>query len=219
VEKNLLCTDMSLLGIVLFGGHLVDDAWLKKSRMLFAEKKVLEPLWQVEGAALEKSVELCIDHESFFRVGSVPEEVRAMVEAKPDRLLQQEVRDASGRTVLQNEERSLWVWRSERSELRRKESWLVCGDQNAVDEFEEKKTKSEDKIKALEKEIAKLHEELKKRKPPVARKNMEATLGDREKELKAKQDRQKARKGIPITVRKFLEEVVLPSAHLCAPTP
>jgi hypothetical protein len=155
VEKNLLCTDMSLLGIVLFGGHLVDDAWLKKSRTLFAEKKVLEPLWQVEGAALRKSVELCFDYGSIASGAHVPEEVpaevQAMVEAKPDRLLQQEVRDASGRTVLQNEERSLWVWRNARSELRRKESWLVCGDQNAVDEFEEKKTKSEDKIKALEK--------------------------------------------------------------------
>ena len=149
----------------------------------------------------------------------MPEAVLAMVETKPDRLIQQEVRDADGRTVCQPELRSLWIWRKDRSDIRKKESWLVCGDQVAVDDFEAKKTKLEDDIKALEEEIARLQGEIvKKKKQPVARSKIEEMLGNKQASLKTFQTRLKERKGTPISLRKFLEEVVLPHAWLSPPT-
>lgn len=218
IDKNLICTDMSLLGVVLFGGYVVDDAWLQKSRPLFAEGKVLEPLWRIEGAVLRKSVEWCLDHKSCGRNG-LPEEVLALAQAKPEILLQQEVRDVSGTTVLQNELRSLWVWRENRCDLRRKESWLICGSDKDVDEFEAKKKKQEAAIEELEKEIADMQSEITKAKQPVARKKMEVMLNKKKVNLKEEQGKMKQRKGIPITLRKFFEEQVLPHALLCPHIP
>ena len=85
---------------------------------------MLEVLWKVEGAVVRRSVEICFDHESCAPNSVIPKTVFALVEAKPDRVLQQEVRDTDGRTVLQTELHSLWVWRAGRPEIRTKISCL-----------------------------------------------------------------------------------------------
>ena len=174
VAKNLLCTDMSLFGIVLFGGYVVDDAWLKKSRAVAAEKNVLEPLWQVEGAVVRKSVQMCLHNPFCAEDDVIPNELLALIEAKPDRLLQQEVRATGGRTVLQTELRSLWVWRESRSEITTKTSWLICGNQEQVNEDEAKRTEHVNEIKALAEKNTKLKEHLMTKKTgAIPRKKLE----------------------------------------------
>ena len=46
VQGGLLMEDVGLLGAVLFGGYLVDNAYVEKSKPLLAKEFVLEPFWK-----------------------------------------------------------------------------------------------------------------------------------------------------------------------------
>jgi hypothetical protein len=140
VDQKVLSKDMALLGAVVFGGYLVDEKWVKKSREAgMLEKELLvEPVWKLVGSmtkALELTLDITCDVE-----GELGKECKVLIEAKPDRILVQEVRDPNDPAkILQEASSSHWIWRRERSEIRRKESWVVCGDQARVEKLTEKK--------------------------------------------------------------------------------
>jgi hypothetical protein len=62
VNKKVLSEDMALLGAVVFGGYLVDEKWVKKSREAgMLEKELLvEPVWKLEGS-MKKALEFMFD--------------------------------------------------------------------------------------------------------------------------------------------------------------
>ena len=65
--------------------------------------------------------------------GLKPTSFTAVLEAKPDRLWQQEVRQAEDPSkVYLPEESSLWVVRNSREEIRSKDAWLVCGGEDGA---------------------------------------------------------------------------------------
>ena len=61
VQRGLLMEDVGLLGAVLFGGYLVDKAYVEKSKPLLAKELVLEPLWKLHGSAVCRKQEVWFD--------------------------------------------------------------------------------------------------------------------------------------------------------------
>ena len=61
VQRGLLMEDVGWLGAVLFGGYLVDKAYVKKSKPLLAKELVLEPLWKLRGSAIRRKQEVWFD--------------------------------------------------------------------------------------------------------------------------------------------------------------
>jgi len=148
---------MALLGAVVFGGYLVDEKWVKKSREAgMLEKELLvEPVWKLVGS-MKKALELTMD-KTVVVEGEMLIEAKMLLEAKPDNVLVQEVRDPDDPAkIVQEASSSCWIWRAERSEIKRKDSWVVCGDQAKVKELTEKKEKKEEKLTKLEERIAKM---------------------------------------------------------------
>jgi hypothetical protein len=213
VDKKVLSEDVAILGAVVFGGYLVDENWLKKSREAgMLEKELLvEPVWNLVGS-MKKALELMLD-ESLLQ-GELGKECKLLMETKPDRVLVQEVRDVDDPAkVLQEASSSCWIWRMERSEIRRKESWVVCSDEARVEKLTERKEKMEEELTKLEERITKMEQECESA--------VGAALLGKRRQLKEKQEKLKEKrramakmKGVPITLPKFLEEVVLPQCHL-----
>ena len=101
----------------------------------------------------------------------------------------------------------------DRSEIRRKESWVVCGDQARVEKLTKKKENMDEEFKKLEERIAEVKQECESA--------VGAALLQKQRQLKEKQGKLKEKraalaktKGVPITLPKFLEEVVLPQCRL-----
>ena len=202
-KRGLLMEDVGLLGAVLFGGYLVDQAWVEKSNPLLKRGKMLEPLWKLRGSAVNKKLELSL-HPSVFPDGERSGTMKAVLEAKPDRVWQAEVRmEADPRTIHQQGESSHWVWRESRDEIRTKGAWVVCGGEDDVKKLVEKKEDMEERVEKLKKEI----EKLKEKRTTIAVKD----------QLKEKEAKLKNMKGQPVALKKFLEEVVLPGCVLCPP--
>jgi hypothetical protein len=63
-QRGLLMEDVGLLGAVLFGGYLVDEAWIAKSKPLLAKELVLEPLWKLRGSAVCRKQEVWFDFDT-----------------------------------------------------------------------------------------------------------------------------------------------------------
>ena len=61
VQRGLLMEDVGLLSAVLFGGYLVDKAYVEKSKPLLAKELVLEPLWKLRGSAVCRKQEVWFD--------------------------------------------------------------------------------------------------------------------------------------------------------------
>jgi len=215
VDQGLLMEDVGLLGAVLFGGYLVDKAWVEKSKPLMKKGLLLEPLWKLCGSAVNKHLEV------FFTDGVAPGGVlmppmSALVEAKPDRVWQLEVRNADDRSIHQPQESSRWVWRLHRDEVRTKDAWVVCGGEDEAKKLVEKKEGKEEKVERLSEEI----EELQERLTTEAGKKFlkgQVQLKQKKVELKEQEGKLKMLKGQPVGLKKFLEEVVLPSCVLCPP--
>jgi len=225
VKKGLLMEDVGLLGAVLFGGYLVDQAWVEKSNPLLKKELLLEPLWKLRGSAINKKLEV------FFTDSVFPDEVtveakpdcdqgvlEALIETKPDRVWQLEVRKADDPSQIhQPAESSHWVWRTERDEIRTKDAWVVCGGEDHVKKLVEKREAREEKVERLKKEIEELQEKLTTEAGKKLMKLQErlvkkrASLKEQEKKLKMWM------KGRPVALKKFLEEVVLPGCVLCPP--
>ncbi len=214
VDQKVLSKDMALLGAVVFGGYLVDENWVKKSRETgMLEKELLvEPVWKLVGS-MKKALELTFD-TTLVVEGDLGKECKLLLEARPDRVLVQEVRDRDDPSkIVQEASSSCWIWRTERSEIRRKESWVVCGDQARVDKLTIKKEKKEEEFTKLEERIAEKQQECESA--------VGAALLQKQRQLKEKQEKLKEKrgalaqmKGVPITLPKFLEEVVLPQCRL-----
>ena len=91
--------------------------------------------------------------------GLKPTSFTAVLEAKPDRLWQQEVRQAEDPSkVYMPAESSLWVVRRCREEIRTKDAWVVCGGEDDAKRWIKKRRS---KVELVEK--------LRKRYPGVAR--------------------------------------------------
>ena len=66
-----------------------------------------------------------------------------MLEAKPDRLWQQEVRQAEDPSKVHlPEESSFWVVRHCREEIRTKDAWVVCGEEDDAEKRIKKREKT-----------------------------------------------------------------------------
>ena len=218
VEQKVLSKDLAFLGAVVFGGYLVNEKWVKKSRETgMLEKELLvEPVWKLVGS-MHTALELMFD-KSLVAEGELGEECKVLIEAKPDRIIVQEVRDPTDpATIIQEASSSCWIWRTERKEIRRKESWVVCGDQARVDKLTEKKEKMEEECTKLEERIAEMKQECESA-VGAALKRKQQRLQEKLAKLKGQRQAMAQMKGIPITLPKFLEEVVLHHCHLCPPS-
>jgi hypothetical protein len=214
VDQKVLSKDMALLGAVVFGGYLVDEKWVKKSREAgMLEKELLvEPVWKLVGS-MKQALELTFDRTLAVE-GGLGKECELLIEAKPDRVLVQEVRDQDDPSkIVQEASSSCWIWRKERSEIRRKASWVVCGDQARVEKLTKKKEKKEEEVAELVGRIAEGQQECESA--------VGAALLKQQQWVKEKQGKWKEKcralaqmKGVPITLPKFLEEVVLPQCRL-----
>ena len=215
VDQKVLINDMAFLGAVVFGGYLVDEHWVKKSRKqgLLEKGLLLEPVWKLAGS-MKKALELYLD-KSLVVEGDLLKECKLLYEAKPDNVLVQEVGDPDDAAVLvQEAASSCWIWHTERSEIRRKKgSWVVCKDQDRVEELTKKKEEMEEECTKLKENVAELQQKCESA--------VGANLLRQKKELKKKQGELKEKnkvlaqkKGVPIPLPKFLEEVVLPQCHL-----
>ena len=90
---------------------------------------------------------------------------------------------------------------------------MVCGDQARVEKLAKKKGNMEEQFTKLEERIAEMQQECESA--------VGAALLQKQRQLKEKQGKLKEKrgalarmKGVPITLPKFLEEVVLPQCHL-----
>ena len=193
----------------------MDEGWVEKSRSLLKNDLVLEPLWRLRGSAVTKHLEVCFQ-ASVFPVGKLDATMGAVLEAKADRVWQAEVRKADTPSkVLQCPESSHWVWRPTRGEVQTKCAWVVCSQADEVEKLERKKEEKEKRVCELEEEIKKLEGG-----KAATGKTLDAALkrlGKKRKELKEQRDKLKSLKGQPVTLKKFLEEVVLPHCTLCPP--
>ena len=217
VKKGLLMEDVGLLGAVLFGGYLVDQAWVEKSNPLLKKELLLEPLWKLRGSAVNKKLEVCFA-PSVFPDGEISRTMSALIEAKPDRIWQLEVRKADDPSKIhQPAESSHWVWRMAQDEIRTKDAWVVCGGEDDVKKLVEKREAKVEKVEKLKKEIEKLQEkqttEVGKKLKCTSEQLVEKRDSLKEQEAKLK----KMMKGRPVALKKFLEEVVLPGCVLCPP--
>ena len=215
VKKGLLMEDVSLLGAVLYGGFLVDKEWVEKTTSLLEKELLLEPLWKLRGSAVSKKLEVCF-LAGVLPGGAISPTMSVVLEAKPDRVWQLEVRDEPNR-IHQLPESSHWVWRERRDEIRTKDGWVVCGSEGDVKTLEEKKEEKELKVSCLEKDIAGLEEEEAKTAHGKTLVGVHRRLGKKRGELKELQQKLKLMKGQPVTLKQFLEEVVLPCCELCPP--
>ncbi len=215
-KKGLLMEDVCLLGAVLFGGYLVDQAWVEKSKPLLKKELLLEPLWKLRGSAVNKKLEVCLD-ASVFPDGEISRTMSAVIEAKPDRVWQLEVRKADDPSKIhQPAESSHWVWRMARDEIRTKDAWVVCGGEDDVKKLVEKREAQVENVQKLKKEIEKLQE----KQTTEAGKKLKRTserLVEKRDSLKEQEAKLKMRKGRPVALKKFLEDVVLPACVLCPP--
>ena len=217
-KKGLLMEDVGLLGAVLFGGYLVDQAWVEKSNPLLKKELLLEPLWKLRGSAVNKKLEVFFDAASVFPDGEISRTMSAVIEAKPGRLWQLEVRKADDPSKIhQPAESSHWVWRMARDEIRTKDAWVVCGGEDDVKKLVEKREAKVEKVEKLKKEIEKLQE----KQTTEAGKKLKCTserLVEKRDSLKEQEAKLKTlMKGRPVALKKFLEEVVLPGCVLCPP--
>lgn len=196
----------------------MNEKWVKKSRETGMLKKELlvEPVWKLVGS-MHQALELMFDKSLLGVEGVLGEECRVLIEAKPDRIVVQEVRDPTDPAkILQEASSSCWIWCTERKEIRRKESWVVCGDQARVDKLTEKKEKMEEECTKLEERIAEIRQECESA-VGAALTRKQQRLQEKLGKLKAKREAMAQMKGIPITLPKLLEEVVLHHCHLCPP--
>ena len=139
----------------------------------------------------------------------------ALIEAKPDRLWQQEVRKAEDLSkVYLPEESSLWVWRDRREEIRTKDAWVVCGGDEDAEMWVNKRKTKDELVEQLRQDIGNLEKKLKNDKGKTLMSRHER-LKRKKGELKEHEDRLKKMKGQPVGLKKFLEEVVLPHSKLC----
>jgi hypothetical protein len=137
-----------------------------------------------------------------------------VLEAKPDRLCQQEVRQAEDPSkVYLPEESSLWVVRNSRKEIRTKDAWVVCGGEEHAERREKKRRTKGECVEQLRKDIEKLEKKLKEDKGKALMSHDEQ-LRKKKGELKEQEDKLKKMKGQPVGLKKFLEEVVLRHAKL-----
>ena len=141
----------------------------------------------------------------------------AVIEAKPDRVWQLEVRKADDPSKIhQPAESSHWVWRTARDEIRTKDAWVVCGGEDDVKKLVEKREAKVAKVEKLKEEIKKLQE----KQTTEAGKKLKCTserLVEKRDSLKEQEAKLKMMKGRPVALKKFLEEVVLPGCVLCPP--
>lgn len=215
-KKGLLMEDVGLLGAVLFGGYLVDQAWVEKSNPLLKKELLLEPLWKLRGSTVKKKLEVFFA-DSVLPDGVISRTMSAVFEAKPDRVWQLEVRKADDPSKIhQPAESSHWVWRTARDEIRTKDAWLVCGGEKDVEKLVEKREAAVAKVEKLMEEIEKLQE----KQTTEAGKKLKCTserLVAKRDSLKEQKAKLKKMKGRPVALKKFLEEVVLPGCVLCPP--
>ena len=225
VKKGLLMEDVGLLGAVLFGGYLVDRKWVEKSKSLLKKELLLEPLWKLVGSAMKKHLEVFFTRNLWASEtnpeGTISRTMKAVLEAKPDRVWTLEVRKADNPSIIhQPEETSCWVWRDYREEIRTKDAWVVCG---GADSGEKEAKDLVEKKEAKEKERAKLSEEIE-----LLCASLETETGNKflrsqgrlvkkKAQLKDLEAKLKMLKGQPVGLKKFLEEVVLPRCVLCPP--
>ena len=141
----------------------------------------------------------------------------AVIEAKPDRVWQLEVRQAEDPSRIHTPtESSRWVWRMARDEIRTKDAWVVCGGEDDVKKLVEKREAKVEKVEKLKEEIEKLQE----KQTTEAGKNLQCMserLVKKRVSLKEQEAKLKMMKGQPVALKKFLEEVVLPGCVLCPP--
>ena len=91
--------------------------------------------------------------------GEISRTMSAVIEAKPDRVWQLEVRKADDPSKIhQPAESSHWVWRTARDEIRTKDAWVVCGEEKDVKKLVEKRDAAVAKVEKLMEEIEKLQE-------------------------------------------------------------
>ena len=146
--------------------------------------------------------------------GLKPTSFTAVLEAKPDRLWQQEVRQAEDPSkVYLPEEASLWVVRRCREEIRTKDAWVVCGGEDDAERRIKKRRTKEELVEKLREDIEKLEKKSKEDKGKALMNRCER-LKKKKGELKEQGDELKKMKGQPVGLKKFLEEVVLPHAKL-----
>jgi hypothetical protein len=216
VKKGLLMEDVGLLGAVLFGGYLVDQAWVEKSNPLLKKELLLEPLWKLRGSAVNKKLEVFFA-DSVLPDGEISRTMSAVFEAKPDRVWQLEVRNADDPSKIhQPAESSHWVWRMARDEIRTKDAWVVCGGEDDVKKLVEKREAKVEKVEKLKEEIEKLQEKQTTEAGKKLKCTSERLVGTR-RSLKEQEAKLKMMKGRPVALKKFLEEVVLHGCVLCPP--
>ena len=146
--------------------------------------------------------------------GLKPTSFMAVLEAKPDRLWQQEVRQAEDPSKVHLQaESSLWVVRHRREEIRTKDAWVVFGGEDDAERRIKKRRKKEELLKELREDIESLEKKSKEHKGKALMKRCER-LEKKKGELKELVDELKTMKGQPVGLKKFLEEVVLPHATL-----
>ena len=71
MKKGLLMEDVGWLGAVLFGGYLVNKAWIAKSKPLLVKELVLEPLWKLCGSAVCRKQEVWFDPKKINFEGKI----------------------------------------------------------------------------------------------------------------------------------------------------
>ena len=215
-KKGLLMEDVGLLGAVLFGGYLVDQAWVEKSNPLLKKELLLEPLWKLRGSAMNKKLEVFFA-DDVLPAGEISRTMSAVIEAKPDRVWQLEVRKADDPSKIhQPAESSHWVWRAARNEIRTKDAWVVCGGEDDVKKLVEKREAKVEKVEKLKEIIEELQE---KQTTATGKKlkRMSEQLVQKRTSLKEQEAKLKNMKGQPVALKEFLEEVVLPGCVLCPP--
>ena len=216
VKKGLLMEDVGLLGAVLFGGYLVDQAWVEKSNPLLKKELLLEPLWKLRGSAVKKKLEVFFA-PSVFPDDKISSTMSAVIEAKPDRVWQMEVMKAEDHNEIhQPAESSRWVWRMARDKIRTKDAWVVCGGEDDVKNCMKMREAKVEKVEELKKKIEKLQEKQTRKKGKKLKSLLEQLVEKRDS-LKEQEAKLKMMKGRPVALKKFLEEVVLPGCVLCPP--
>lgn len=218
VKEGLLMKDVGLLGAVLFGGYLVDPAWVKKSNPLLKKELLLEPLWKLHGSAMNKKLEVFFEDSAFADGASAPGDIMsAVILARPEKVWQLEVRKAEDPSKIhQPAESSHWVWRMTQDEVRSKHAWVVCGGEDDVKKLVEKKEAKLAKVKKLKEKIEKLQE---KQTTEAGRKKLDMLeqLAAKRGLLKVAERSLRKMKGQPVALKQFLEEVMLLNCVLLPP--
>ena len=147
--------------------------------------------------------------------GLKPTSFTAVLEAKPDRLWQQEVRQAEDPSKVHlPAESSLWVVRRCREEIRTKDAWVVCGREDDAERWIKKRRKKLELVEQLRKDMESLEKKARHQSGKAPKMQRCERLEKKKGELKEQEDELKKMKGQPVGLKKFLEEVVLPHATL-----